>query len=434
MIIPMKQGILFLFFTTTVLSLPAQQKKVSVLFIGNSYTYSNDLPLMLDSMAAAAGDTLEWDISAPGGYSLKQHSTDSNTLNKIRQQPWDYVVLQEQSQLPSLHPDSVDSTTIPYALFLDSIIRANHSCTQVVFYETWGRKYGDAANCAAYPPVCTYDGMQLRLKDSYKRMADTCRGIMAPVGDAFRKCIEYDSTVNLYQADFSHPSLEGSFLAACVFYNIFFHRSPHGNAYDPGITQLQPYLLRLLANYAVEDSLNFYNLGIYEPWAKFTWHEAPGCVGVFNGLSNSNFTHIWDFGDSTTSADPNPVHQYPYSRYYPVWHVVHDACKRDSFFLTNNMVCNVAFVSENTEDLPELYPNPVTETLYVIGYPSPADPHVEVSIFNALGELIFNAQPVTSSGKTEIRLDVRPLAPGIYFARIATGGGIVATRKFSIAR
>ena len=197
----MKSGILYWLFFLAATGLSAQHKKVSVLFIGNSYTYVNNLSLLVDSIVTAGGDTLDWDVSALGGYTLKMHAADVNTIAKINQQQWDYVVLQEQSQLPSFPPASVDMDVIPYALFLDSVIHANNSCTQIVFYETWGRKYGDASNCAFYPPLCTYDGMQQRLLESYKLMADTCHGIVAPVGEAFRNCIAYDSTVNLYQSE-----------------------------------------------------------------------------------------------------------------------------------------------------------------------------------------------------------------------------------------
>jgi hypothetical protein len=42
----------------------AQHKKISALFIGNSYTQVNNLPQVVDNISTAAGDTLDWDISA----------------------------------------------------------------------------------------------------------------------------------------------------------------------------------------------------------------------------------------------------------------------------------------------------------------------------------------------------------------------------------
>ncbi|MBL0050314.1 MAG: hypothetical protein IPP29_01710 [Bacteroidetes bacterium] len=65
------------------------------------------------------------------------------------------------------------------------MIKANNACTKTIFYMTWGRKYGDGSNCASYPPVCTYAGMQQRLKESYLLFSDTCKAVAAPVGIAF---------------------------------------------------------------------------------------------------------------------------------------------------------------------------------------------------------------------------------------------------------
>jgi hypothetical protein len=79
----MKKIILALFIVGTS-NLKAQTKKI--LFIGNSYTYVNDLPLMLYNLALSAGDTIIYDSSAPGGYTLLQHTTNTTTLSKINAQ------------------------------------------------------------------------------------------------------------------------------------------------------------------------------------------------------------------------------------------------------------------------------------------------------------------------------------------------------------
>jgi hypothetical protein len=127
----------------------------NVLFIGNSYTFVNNLPQTLTDIALSKGDTLMYDISTPGGYTLNLHTTNATTLSKINSQAWDFVVLQEQSQLPSFSPVQVATDVFPFARHLDSLILVNDSCTETVFYMTWGRKNGDLSNCAVYPPVCT---------------------------------------------------------------------------------------------------------------------------------------------------------------------------------------------------------------------------------------------------------------------------------------
>ena len=155
--------------------------------------------------------------------------------------------------------------TLPYAIKLDSLVKRANVCAQSVFFETWGRKNGDASNCAAYPPICTYTGMQDRLRASYKLFADTTKSIMSPVGEAWRKSIANKPNLQLYNADESHPVIEGSYLAACVFYEVLFRKSIVGNTYTAGLTATNVAFLQQIAHSVVNDSLLVWNIGKYNP-------------------------------------------------------------------------------------------------------------------------------------------------------------------------
>ena len=72
-----------------------------VLFVGNSYTYVNDLPTTFAQLAVAGGHKLETGMVANGGETLAQHATAAETLDKIAAAPWSFVVLQEQSETPA---------------------------------------------------------------------------------------------------------------------------------------------------------------------------------------------------------------------------------------------------------------------------------------------------------------------------------------------
>ena len=161
----------------------AQQKHA--LFLGNSYTGVNNLPLLIKSVAISFGDTLVTDQNIPGGHQLIQHSTNTTSLAKINSRNWDFVILQEQSQKPSFSPAQVATDVYPYAYQLNNTIKSNNSCTETVFYMTWGRKNGDASNCASYPPICTYPGMQQRLRESYMEMANNNNATVSPVGSLY---------------------------------------------------------------------------------------------------------------------------------------------------------------------------------------------------------------------------------------------------------
>ena len=126
---------IFFIVVITPLFVFAQQNK-EVLFLGNSYTYYNDLPNMVKQIALSFGDTLNYDQNNPGGATLQMHSTNTQTLSKISQQQWDHVIIQCQSQEPSFSPFQVTNDVFPYAQILIDSIEANSLCTEPIFFMT----------------------------------------------------------------------------------------------------------------------------------------------------------------------------------------------------------------------------------------------------------------------------------------------------------
>lgn len=281
----------------------------SILFIGNSYVGTNNLPSIFSQLSQSAGRTIFTDVNSPGGYTFNQHSTNATTLSKIAQGKWDFVILQEQSQIPSFSPAQVQAQCYPYAAILDSLIHEADSCTKTVFFMTWGRKFGDASNCATYPPICTFEGMQARLRASYVEMSGDNQAIVAPVGQAFKYSREADSTLNLYSADNSHPSMAGTYLAACVFFETMFQSSSVGLSYYAGLSAATATFLQNIAHQTVNDSLLVWHIGEYQPSASFSFSQ-NGSTFSFQNNSTDSRDYLWDFGDGSISNQTNPVHTY----------------------------------------------------------------------------------------------------------------------------
>ncbi|MBC7864382.1 MAG: SGNH/GDSL hydrolase family protein [Bacteroidia bacterium] len=222
---------LLLFFAIAAGNFCSAQKTVRVLFIGNSYTYVNNLPQLIADLALSKGDRLIFDQHTPGGYTLKKHSADVITLKKIAAGIWDFVILQCQSQEASIDSAQVATNVLPYAHKLDSLIHAADPCVETVFYMTWGRKNGDPSACSTYSPVCTYAGMQERLCKSYLLMGQLNNATVAPVGSIWREIKNSNPAYDLYESDGSHPSIWGSYIAACTFYEILFQKTSLGATY-----------------------------------------------------------------------------------------------------------------------------------------------------------------------------------------------------------
>ena len=333
----MKKSLLFL---AIIPLLSFGQLKKEVLFIGNSYTYYNDLPNLIKEIALSFGDTLVHESSTPGGYSFSAHSTNTQTLSKINQQQWDYVVLQAQSQEPSLSPGYVNSNVLPAAQVLIDAIESNSLCIEPLFFMTWGRKFGDASNCVAYPPVCTYLGMQERLRTRYLDMSFIHNASCSPVGMAWKNSIAINSTIDLYTSDNSHPSIYGSYLAACTFYASIFKKSAVGSSYWPNaIDSATAYSLQEIGSNTVLDSLAVWN--IFN--ADFGFQQFNDSVS-FTNLSSNYESVFWDFGDGITSIDENPTHTYALNGSYTVIlsAITNAACIQDTQTVSITVNINTA--------------------------------------------------------------------------------------------
>lgn len=303
-------------------------QSTSVLFIGNSYTSVNNLPATVQLLALSKGDTLFTDVSAPGGYTFQQHTTNTTTLAKISQQQWNYVVLQEQSQMPAFPQSQVQTEVYPFATTLDSLIHENDSCTETVFYMTWGRKNGDASNCSSYPPICTYEGMQQGLRESYLAMGQMNDATVVPVGMAWKKIIADSLSFDLYQADQSHPSVYGTYLTACVFYSVIYQKSPVGATYYSTIPDTTAMLLQQTAEAIVFDSLSLWFESGNIPFSGFDF-SATGTTVTFQSADLNGTQFQWDLGDGSSSTQQNPSHNYAPGT-YTVSQIVTGHCLSDT--------------------------------------------------------------------------------------------------------
>lgn len=226
-----------------------------VLFIGNSYTDVNNLPQMIASIAEAEGDTLVFSANLPGGSTFNYHLNNSVTTSLIQQGNWDYVVLQGQSQEPSFPDGQFYSETYSYARQLCEMILQYNPAAKVVFYMTWGRKYGDQSNCPYFPPLCTYEGMDSLLYLRYMTMASDFGAEVSPVGVLWHYLRDHHPEIELYASDYSHPSLAGSYAAACSFYSVIFKKNPRTVSYNPGIAEDEAESIRIASSTVVYDSL-----------------------------------------------------------------------------------------------------------------------------------------------------------------------------------
>ena len=301
-----------------------------VLFIGNSYTAVNNLPQLTADCALSigfAGMPMEVASSTPGGTTFQMHTTNATSQSLINQGNWDYVVLQEQSQLPSFPDAQVAAECFPFATQLNNQILSVDSCTETVFYMTWGRQNGDASNCASWPPVCTYEGMDSLLNLRYRQMAIDNQAILSPVGALWKYIRTTYPEINLYSADGSHPSLEGSYAAACSMIAVMLRTDPYLITYSSTLDPVVAEKIKLAAQEVVFNNLLEWHVGEYDPAVSIST-SSNGLNLQIENQSATGWNFTWDFGDGSSSNDFTAQHVYNSSGSYVLSYSAIDACGR----------------------------------------------------------------------------------------------------------
>lgn len=171
-----------------------------VLFIGNSLTYTNDLPSTVAGLASSVGDTIRVAMVALPNFAVIDHALGlSNAVSVIQSQQWDYVLLQQGPTTTAVNRD----TLIIATKALDPIVKASGGRTAQLM------SWPDATSPGLFPLV---------RGSSQAAAASVSNGVFIPAGDAWRAALEQNASLPLYAGDGYHPAPLGTYLAALVIY------------------------------------------------------------------------------------------------------------------------------------------------------------------------------------------------------------------------
>ncbi len=182
----------------------------TVLFIGHSYTFWNDMPFMFQQMTIDAGEdtVIAASTYTDGGASLMRFwnydYSREELLRIILQGNFDYVFMQgiiiegdDIGKYAKLFAEEIDVTGARKVLYLPWTVEGSS-------------EYQETINAGYYA------------------VADSIDAIVAPVGIGWHRSISENPQIDLYDYDRSHPSEAGSYFAACVFYSVLYNKSPEG--------------------------------------------------------------------------------------------------------------------------------------------------------------------------------------------------------------
>jgi len=201
------------------------KKEFSILFIGNSYTFYNKMPQEIFlPMAQKAGISLSVDTITRGGHKLYEFCDPEDDYGKLvppalsEHGKYDFVILQEQSVLPA-------SENVPrfYSAVRTLCEKVRSAGAVPILYATWGRKSGSKTLTERQ---WTSEGMTYRLAAAYQAIGEELDLSVAHAGLAFFHVANRHPEMELYREDKSHPSYEGSFLAAATLFATVFRKDP----------------------------------------------------------------------------------------------------------------------------------------------------------------------------------------------------------------
>lgn len=302
----------------------AASEPLKILFIGNSYTLNNAMPSIFEKVAKSTGKNVEVTMNAKGGHTFEMHCQRPEMFETIKSKKWDYVILQGFSLELSYPVEKIDTATIPYFNKILDSIYTNNPCTNVMLYMTWGYENGHTKEDS----TDTFLKMADRVEFGYTYLSELFNIPIVPVGYSWKGIRAQHTDVKLYDADQMHPSIFGSYLAACTFYSAIFKGKVKGTSvYMPkSISAIIADKIHEVAYQQVVQNLDKFKLHLNSYGIKAeTGTKNKYSVNCTSSYPNASDVS-WDFGDGTTSSELNTRHYYAKPGEYLVKLKVNDIC------------------------------------------------------------------------------------------------------------
>ncbi len=175
---------------------------INVLFIGNSLTYSNDLPNLVKAKAKQKGVTIEIKMIAKPNYAIIDHWNDGEIQDEIATNKYDFVIIQ---QGPSSQPYGRE-VLIEYGEKYSELCKNNNA--KLCYFMVW-------------PSLTYYQTFEGVIKN-YSDAASINNAILCPVGEVWKEHFDATNNFDYYGPDGFHPSLKGSEIAADVIVEYLF--------------------------------------------------------------------------------------------------------------------------------------------------------------------------------------------------------------------
>jgi hypothetical protein len=392
----------FLLSSTAVIAQP-----IRILFIGNSFTATEDVPGRVKAFADEIGLNVEIWSHMPGGVSVGDvsqgtmaHMNNPQVFDLIRDHQPDYVVLQDNQGRfvdKDKFPDPAASKVVEGHLKIRDSMRRHNSCARMVFFAGWGLK-----NC--WPDVGTGQDCIENIYGNYVRLNGLANEIVAPIGLAWLRSQAQLPLVDLWSPDEAHESAEGAYLTAAVIFATIARTNTEpinytgGNINDTAAARI----MRRIAYQTVVDSVRATALANFSPTLTYNGTTLTAAAGYTN--------YDW-YRDGTFVATGSANTHTPSTQgCYQVVVTDNNNCQQRSL---DNCLTQTNAVNTVERLKLSLSPNPVSTALTLV-----ANANGSYNITNLTGAIV--AKGIVSNGKTGIQ--VAELPAGMYICSVLVNG------------
>lgn len=381
-----------------------------VFFIGNSFTYTYDVPGMVKGFADSAHLPMQYAEHDPGGISVGDISQDTlahwrnaQVFNTLRLGGLNYVVLQDNQGRFVYNgygsfPSPSTSRVVEGHIKIRDSMKHYSPCANMVLFAGWGPKGG------YLPYAGTGAGLIRNIYGNYHFLNDSMKEILSPIGIAWNTFTAADTITDLWGPDATHQSAEGSYLTAAVLYTSMFKTSPVHNTFTSTIDTAVARHMRQIAWAVVMDSAHSNHLDSL---------SLP-VIRIGNTLVvSAAYTGLQWYRNDTLLPGATSLTQLmsPGNNCYSVEGYTISGCYRRSLPYCGNYTMTVADEARAGEEL--VYPNPSGGKLYIWHQQGVQ----KVTVRDCTGRMLLCSE--VAEGQP---MDIQGLAPGLYL--VSVGGGL----------
>jgi hypothetical protein len=378
------------------------QSPESILFIGNSMTYYNNMPTLFKDLANSKGKNVQTQQYAPGGTGFFHHVNDTNVYNLFSSQTWDAVILQPGTgeSYGSTQPTSL---TINRGKKLMDSIRKYSPCAKIILYEI---SNGVASNSDGSANYANYFLTQTRIKDTITAIANGMQIPFAPAGECFRHHYTASPDLLLHSSlNDVHPNLNGSYLVACSIFNTLYQENIVPSSFFGGISGSLATNFQNIADQVVLQNKPSWLINTYNLYADFSTN-INGMTVQLDNLS-TNYDELSWIIDGALYANQSTVnHVFTSSG----TKTITLTASKDDCLETVVKQIEITPLSLNEFNVAEnsfVYPNPSSNFIFVAINNNQLD--ISYSIFDLKGCEVKKEKLANNN-----KIDIRTLNSGLY--------------------